>query len=359
MRAALRSFKCNEQGSMSLLFGVMMIPVIGAMGAAVDYGLALRVRAIQQTISDQTALVVADAETVAAATAGFNIAQTELSKRLGDKFVLDRTNISGKWLDGSRYRLTISTKVRTMFVHLLPRVGNEMVVAVATTVSRVAPVYETKPPTLSLLSPEAGDYNRIYFYCYSSDPERQKEPDQGRRGVTPIADNATVPTDYSSYTSPTCGKNEAPSYMLRNVRNARTSKDKWDDKKQEVYEYYTDTVIDTGLRVQTMRMRGYRDKNGDTRTFIEMGGDKILETIICSDDKSCQPRKKGGILPNNHETHDPVTATGSCDEGKFMYYGWEDRPPSGSSDRDYDDIRLLISCPKLVKISDKKIKIIE
>jgi Flp pilus assembly protein TadG len=104
MRAVLRSFKCNTKGSASVLFGFMMIPVIGALGAAVDYGLALRVRTIQQTISDQTALVVADAETVAAATAGFNIARSELSKRLGDKFVLDRTSINGAWLDGSRYR---------------------------------------------------------------------------------------------------------------------------------------------------------------------------------------------------------------------------------------------------------------
>lgn len=83
---------------MSLLFGIMLIPVVGMLGAAIDYGSALRVRAIQQTISDETALLVADTETVVAATAGFNVAQTELSKRLGNKFVLDRTSINGVWL---------------------------------------------------------------------------------------------------------------------------------------------------------------------------------------------------------------------------------------------------------------------
>jgi hypothetical protein len=29
-----------------------------------------------------------------------------------------------------------------------------------------------------------------------------------------------------------------------------------------------------------------------------------------------------------------------------MYYGWEDRPPGlGWTDRDYNDIRVVIECP--------------
>jgi hypothetical protein len=43
-----------------------------------------------------------------------------------------------------------------------------------------------------------------------------------------------------------------------------------------------------------------------------------------------------------------------------MYYGWEDRPPfpNSGSDKDYDDIRIVVSCPTLVKISDKEVKIV-
>ncbi|GJD66583.1 TadE/TadG family type IV pilus assembly protein [Methylobacterium frigidaeris] len=359
MPNACRSFKGDEGGAVVLIFAVLLVPVVGFLGAAVDYGVALRVRTIEQVISDRTALLVADADTVAAASASFSLGQNELSKRLGTKVGQDNTNIIGSWLDGSTYKLTISTKLSTMFIHLLPNMSNQMIVSVSTKVVRVAPVYETKPPTSSLLSPEAADYNRIYFYCYSSDPERQKEADAGRRGLTPIADNATNPTDYSSQTSPTCTKNEAPSYMLRNVRNARAYPNRWDDKKQEVYEYYTDTVIDTGLRIQTMKMKGYKIVDGSTKIYIDMTKDQILETIVCKDLSECKTKKDGGILSNSNEKHEPVTTKDSCEEGKYMYYGWEDRPPSGGSDKDYDDIRLVVSCPKIVKISDKKIRIIE
>ena len=41
-----------------------------------------------------------------------------------------------------------------------------------------------------------------------------------------------------------------------------------------------------------------------------------------------------------------------------MYFGWEDRPPGfGSSDRDYDDIRLIVSCPEIIQIADKQVRI--
>ena len=57
---------------------------------------------------------------------------------------------------------------------------------------------------------------------------------------------------------------------------------------------------------------------------------------------------------------DPVTATGGCSESKSMYFGWEDRPPSaGGSDKDYNDIRILVSCPTLVKIADKEVRIVQ
>lgn len=359
MRSFLKSFLPDEGGGIAPLFGILLIPLLGMLGVAVDFGTAIRIRAIEQTISDQTALLVADADTASAASERFDFARKELVRKLGARSEQGGFRIDGSWLDGASYRLTISTTMATSFIHLLPRAGNTVTVGVSTTVMRVAPTYETKPPALSQLSPEAADYNRIYFYCYSSSPERQKEADAGRRGLTPIADNASPPTSYASQTLPTCGKNEAPSYMLRNVRNARTSSAKWDDKKQEVYEYYTDITIDTGLRTQKMSMKGFRVTNGTVRTSVDMTNNPILETIVCDSLSACKSKSEGGILPNSHVTHDPATATASCDEGKYMYYGWEDRPPNAGSDRDYDDIRLLVSCPKMVKVSDKKIRIVE
>jgi hypothetical protein len=45
-----------------------------------------------------------------------------------------------------------------------------------------------KPPNVTLLDPEAGDYNRVYAYCFNKD----KKADPVKKGRTPeiaIADN--------------------------------------------------------------------------------------------------------------------------------------------------------------------------
>jgi hypothetical protein len=49
-----------------------------------------------------------------------------------------------------------------------------------------------------------------------------------------------------------------------------------------------------------------------------------------------------------------------------MYYGWEDRPRLSSNssdpnwgDKDYDDIRLIVSCPRQRITANKLVKIIQ
>ncbi|WP_342112136.1 hypothetical protein [Methylobacterium sp. SI9] len=357
--AQLRSLVRSDAGNVVFIFGLSLPLLLGACGLVIDYGNAVRIRAVEASVADATALLVANADTVAAAAEGLRLASAQLTSRIGSGSTTNGFQINGSWIDGANYRVTISTTVRTSLLHLLPGMPRQITVGTATTVNRVAPVYQTNPPTFSQLSPEAADYNRIYIYCYSSDPKRQAEADKGRRGIVAIADNGTPPTDYSKSTPPTCGANEAPSYMLHNVRNARSNKSLWDNTGQETYEYYTDTTIDTGLRVQSMSMKGYRVYNGTTYSSISMVSNPILETIVCDSLSQCKNKSDGGILPNSHTTHNPVTATGSCSEGKYMYYGWEDRPPNAGSDRDYDDIRVIVSCPTIVKVADKKLRIVE
>ncbi|QGY05516.1 hypothetical protein MMSR116_29205 [Methylobacterium mesophilicum SR1.6/6] len=355
----LRPFADDQSGNVVMIFGLSLPLLLGAGGLVIDYGNAVRIRAVESSIADATALLVANADTVAAATEGLRLASAQLTSRLGTAGTTGGYQVNGSWIDGANYRVTISTTLKTNLLHLLPGMPRQLVVGTATTVNRVAPVYQTSPPTFSQLSPEAADYNRIYMYCYSSDPKRQAEADKGRRGLVAIADNGTPPTDYSKAALPTCGANEAPSYMLHNVRNARSNKSIWNDPSQETYEYYTDTTIDTGLRVQSMSMKGYRVNTNGSLTTVNMVSNPILETIVCDSLSACKSKSDGGILPNSHTTHDPATSTASCSDGKYMYYGWEDRPPNAGSDRDYDDIRVIVSCPTLIKVADKKLRIVE
>ena len=41
-----------------------------------------------------------------------------------------------------------------------------------------------------------------------------------------------------------------------------------------------------------------------------------------------------------------------------MYFGWEDRPPSGGSDKDYDDITMVMKCPKAGILGDGKTRLV-
>lgn len=359
MTNGLRPFVEDRRGNVILIFGLSLPLLLGASGLVIDYSNAIRIRAVEASVADATALLVANADTVAAATEGLRLASAQLNSRLDTSSTAGGFQVNGTWIDGANYRVTISTTLKTSLLHLLPGMPRQITVGTATTVNRVAPVYQTSPPTFSQLSPEAADYNRIYMYCYSSDPAKQAGSTKGRTTPVPIADNATPPSDYSKYKMPTCGANEAPSYMLRNVRNGRDNKSTWDDPKQEVYQYYTDTVIDTGSRVQSMSMRGSRIYANGTSSSLDMNSNPILETIVCDTLSQCKNKSDGGILPNSHTTHTPATSTASCSDGKYMYFGWEDRPPNAGSDRDYDDIRLIVSCPTLIKVSDKKLRIVE
>jgi Flp pilus assembly protein TadG len=355
----LRRLPSAEDGNIAIIFGFALPVLLGAGGLAVDYGNAIRIRAVEASVADATALLVAGADTVAGATEGIRLANAQLTSRLGSSNTVSGYQVTGTWIDGSNYRVVITTQMKTALLQLLPGMPRQITVSTATTVNRVAPVYETTPPTFSQLSPEAADYNRIYIYCYSSDPKRQAQADKGRRGLVAIADNGTPPTDYSKNALPVCGANEAPSYMLHNVRNARSNPSLWDNKYQETYEYFTDTIIDTGVRTQSMNMQGYRVNSNGTTSSVNMTSNPILETVICDSLSQCKSKSDGGILSNSNTTHNPATATSSCSDGKYMYYGWEDRPPNAGSDRDYDDIRLIVSCPKQIKVSDKKLRIVE
>ena len=55
----MRNFKTDRNGNVAILFALALIPVIGAMGAAVDYSLASAQRTAMQAAIDATALALA------------------------------------------------------------------------------------------------------------------------------------------------------------------------------------------------------------------------------------------------------------------------------------------------------------
>ena len=57
--STLRRFQRDERGTVGLIFGLSLIPMMGITGAAVDYARASSVRAELQMPADATALALA------------------------------------------------------------------------------------------------------------------------------------------------------------------------------------------------------------------------------------------------------------------------------------------------------------
>lgn len=318
------------------MFALAAVPMVGAVGMAVDYTRAVNVQSFIQNHSDMAALNAVHAGPLGDSSRHIATMRSAIIQRYGQSDWIDQLAIEGRWLSSTDFRVSASGTVPVTFLAAVPGFPSSVDVS-AVTIARIAePKYIYGPPTVMELDPEAADYNRISVYCF--DPTKKKEKNKGRSQETIISDNAG--TKYT-FTMPTCAAGEMMSYRLTNVRDARTNKKKWDDKNAERYDYYTDTTLKNGAE------------------FYDLGGWDILETVLCDSLAECKGKSQGGIIPEGKDRI-PQRTTKVCSPGKYMYYGWEDRPPgSGWTDRDYDDIRVIIGCPTVEEVGDRMVRLIQ
>ncbi|MFN3685303.1 TadE/TadG family type IV pilus assembly protein [Salinarimonas sp.] len=351
-------FGKDRKGNVAIVFALSILPVLATTGAAVDFGRAGNAREFMQVIGDRTVVAVAAAD-VDRAASSLASAKQAIFAHFGDD--ISDVRVSGRWLDDRHFAVTVEGRLAMRMVQAVPGMPQNMSIAVESIGRRIPPTYRVLPPRRMLLEPEAADYNRIYIYCF--DPSRIHEADRGRSQLTPLADNGTPPTDFErtvpGWRLPICGPGEVPSYKLRNVRSARSNPAAWDDPRREVYEYFTDSSFVPGTDRLVHTIRGARVFADGRRDQIDMSNKPILETVLCRTDEECRNVSQGGIIPNRQTNRDPRVATGECHPGMLMYFGWEDRPPGlGWTDRDYDDIRLVVSCPEQEKLTDKQVTIV-
>jgi hypothetical protein len=325
-------FKSDARGNVAIITALCAIPLFAAAGIAIDYARATFLRTYMQAEADAAALAAA----VGGPSSGDAKWVTAAEQHTESRFGFDNIAFQGNWLTATDFSVQASASLPVTLLAAIPGFAEKIDVNVAAVARYSEPVLEYKPPTLAQLDPDAADYNRIYIYCYNS--EKKNDPQtRGRMQMTAVADNAG--TKYN-YTMPKCGPKETLSFRLHNVRNARTQKSKWDNPKAEHYEYYTDTVISGGKENYALSY-------------------SLLETVLCDSESQCKPKKQGGIIPEGRNRV-PQKAAGTCSPGKFFYYGWEDRPPEqGGSDRDYNDIRIIIECPSITASGNERVTLIK
>ena len=353
LKQRMASFGRDRSGAVAIIFGITIVPVMGLTGGAVDFNQASRDMARLQSAFDAAAL--AGVRQSALGDAGARLAaQNSLNANLSARlraypYTITTSN------NGTNVR--IATNGATMDTTFMALIGMRTlnIVAKSTAISSTYYTVTSAKPVIAQLDIEAGDYNRMYVYCF--DNNRRNQADRGRSQMTAIADNAG--TTYS-FNMPVCKEKETMSYRLYNVRNARTKPWLWETalpgtliknnsadwadpwSNNASYNYYSDTENVSG--VPTPRFEN---------------NVPILETVICDSLAQCKPTSQGGILPSG-ANRTPQQAQQACSPGKFMYFGWEDRPTGyGWTDSDYDDIRVVVECPKTSTTTTTTVRLIE
>lgn len=340
-----RFLECTK-GNFAVAFSIAVLPVLGAAGVAVDYSRALNVQSFMQAQADAAALAAIRVGHGGKDTAHLEYVKAAVAQRFGGDWVGSLT-VEAEWPTVSDYRVVVRGAMPVTLLSAVPGLSDAVPLSVTATARIGEPRYVYEAPEMAELDNEAGDYNRIYVYCF--DPVKgASDREAARSKMTAIADNAG--TKYK-FEMPRCDAGQTLSFKLLNVRLVRGEPAKWEDSKSQRFEYYTDTVIQGGV-----------DKH-------DLGGWSVLETVLCNSLKECEKKSKGGIVPEG-ANRTPVQAKASCSPGKYMYYGWEDRPPgmAGPSkdwtdvawtDRDYDDIRIVIKCPKLETLQERMVLLVD
>jgi len=332
-----RFLRCRR-GNMAVVFGIGLIPILGAVGLAVDYSRALNAKNLIQAEGDALALSAVQLGNDGNYDHLLEHFRHATAQRWGDGDWLDNLDLDARWLNAVDFQVDVRARVPTTILGALPGYSDSMDVVTVSTARIAEPKWIYKEPEIADLDPEAADYNRIYVYCFNED-EKDDPETQGRTQMRAMADNAG--SSYPEFAMPQCEAGELLSYRLMNVRDARLQPHLWDQQTGvDRYEFHTDTVHEQGLPA------------------YDLGGFEILETVLCNNLAECKPVSEGGIIPEGKERI-PQQTSKSCETGKYMYYGWEDRPPGlGWTDRDYDDIRVIVECPAMEKVGERSVRLI-
>lgn len=326
-RSSLRRSADDSSGNIAVIFALTLMPLMAVAGASVDYSRAIGVTAGMQKEIDAAALRIA-AERGAGDDTIHGVVEIEPFS------IASASNLTakGRWISDSDFEITAEAQVPLSILSGLPGLPETLSVSTLA-VARVR-LDDLDKPLMVQLNHEAGDYNQIYAYCFR--PKRRGlgngiGPIPGDRAqMTLIADNGGSTYEFEM---PHCEDGENLSFRLRNVRNARTRPTLWNDPSAEQYDHYSDTTRTLG------------NGNGANPEKMNFPADvNPVETVLCDTLDECKPVTEGGVIPVGRQRN-PHAATKGCQPGKLIYYGWEDRPPPKfGSDRDYDDIRIILNC---------------
>jgi Flp pilus assembly protein TadG len=381
--SVLKGFAEEQSGNIALLFALTLSPMVGAAGLALDYSRSSNIKTELQSELDLASLSIArygvevhtganaasqsigSKQALVDARAAQILSQTQT--RLQDKYAgnpsVGSVALQGSWTNASKqeYRMTATADVKNLLSKMIPGTGaSTPIQSEAQAMMVVKKETVTKNPQMRFPGFEAGDYNRIFAYCY--DKTKKNNADKGRSKMSLMSSNGEgcfngfcgPENNNITPVMPVCEGDETLSFRLYNVRGARTDPSRWPENGAwaERYNHYSDTDLDaTGAA-----------------TFNFVGNDfgynaaiPMMESEVCDTLAQCTPGDPASIIKTGKDRVASITKK-ACAPGKFMYIGWEDRPVLPApytqwTDGDYDDIRMVYECPTVTYTYTSKIRL--
>ncbi len=377
----------NRAGGTALIFALSTPVMVGSVAFGIDLAMA-RITSNRMQISvDGAALAGADQIEKGGNVVGAAVGHIEDNLPPGYDNMTKTTDITLGVYDGTTFvpgsGSTVNA-VRVRGVRSSER-GNPVVQALSQMLGVPTPILRVQaiaarpvnvfyqPPESETLDPEAGDYNEIYAYCF--DTKGTGTIASRRTQMLLVANNVAAGTNMVSISGgiitanpvkpapwPKCtNEGETLSIRMRNIRHAKNYPQLWANPNATInkvkpgrpeFNYYTDTLLNEG--VETMDLQG---KN-------------VLETVLCDSVAKCTPGTTGSQIPSGkNRASTRKRETKPCEPGRFMYFGFEDRPPGQSgansnwlqpawTDSDYDDIRIVMRCPASGRLGDAFVRLV-
>lgn len=230
-----------------------------------------------------------------------------------------------------------------------------------------------QPPESESLDTEAGDFNEIYVYCFQTQGGGSRA--SRRSQMTLVANNMASGQNIVTISGgritanplrpppwPNCNEEgQTLSIRLRNIRHAKSHSGLWANQNLVIsgvqpgrpeHNYYTDTTLENWVE------------------RFDLQGFNILETVRCNTAAQCTPGSASSTIPTGRNRGSTRRREMQpCEPGKFMYFGFEDRPPNQTgansnwlqpawTDTDYDDIRIVMKCPNSGRLGDANVRLV-
>lgn len=194
MKRVLSSFLERNDGVVAVIFAVMAIPFIALAGWAVDYMRLQHVKDYLQARADEAALNIHEEEDRRTRDQQWGLVHAATMTEIGLQYQgswARNVTVSHDWIgtpDEKKVRVDVSADVPLAFMHILPGIPSTQRIDVAaiSQANVTTPIYKIEVADLDY---DAGDYNRVWAYCYW--PNRpDNNPDLPKRTqMVPIADN--------------------------------------------------------------------------------------------------------------------------------------------------------------------------